>query len=82
MGDLFPVLPWFQAPEPKIQRRTRNMSNNYRFYAEKMEELRVCREINRPLLSQLHELLLFVKECEARWESRGTKATDGSAPGV
>lgn len=58
------------------------MSNNYRFYIEKMEELRVCREINRPLHSQLHELFLFVKECEAHWESRGTKATDGSAPGV
>ena len=45
----------------------RNMSNNYRFYAEKMDELRVRREINRPLLGQLHDLFLFVKECEAQW---------------
>jgi len=26
----------------------RNMSNNYRFYASKMEELRARREIDRP----------------------------------
>lgn len=52
------------------------MSNNYRYYASKMEELRVRREVNRPLLGQLHELFLFVKDCEAHWESRGTKARD------
>lgn len=54
------------------------MSDNYRFYAAKMEELRVCRETNRPLHRQLHELLLFVKECEAQWEPRGTKESDES----
>jgi hypothetical protein len=53
-----------------------NMSDNYRFYAAKMEELRVCRESNRPLHSQLQELLLFVTECEAEWESRGTEDSD------
>ena len=52
------------------------MSHNYRFYALKMEELRVCREVSRPLYSQLNELLLFVRECEAHWESRGTKRGD------
>jgi hypothetical protein len=52
------------------------MSDNYRFYSEKMERLRVRREVDRPLQGQLHELFLFVKECEARWESRGTKARD------
>ena len=57
------------------------MSNNYRFYASKMEELRVRREENRPLLGQLHELFLFVKKCEARWESRGTIAMDAE-PGA
>ena len=55
------------------------MSDNYRFYAAKMEELRVCRETNRPLHSQLQELLLFVKECEAQWESCGTRESDKSA---
>lgn len=52
------------------------MSNNYRFYAAKMEELRVDREVNRPLRSQLLELLLFVSECEARWEVRIRKTRD------
>ncbi|HYR49959.1 MAG TPA: hypothetical protein VES90_07240 [Candidatus Eisenbacteria bacterium] len=52
------------------------MSHNYRFYAEKMNEIRVNREINRPLITQLNELLLFVKACEARWESHSTDASD------
>ena len=76
MGAAFRVLPWFQAQELKNHRRTRNMSNNYRFYAEKMDELRVRREINRPLLGQLHELLLFVMECETHWDSRGTQTRE------
>ena len=54
------------------------MSHNYRFYAEKMEELRVSREINRPLIGQLNEPLLFVKACEARWESHSTETSDES----
>lgn len=57
------------------------MSDNYRLYATKMEELRAWREISRTLQGQLHELLLFVVECEAHWERRGTKARDGSQPG-
>ena len=54
------------------------MSNNYRFYAEKMDELRARREIDRPLLSQLHELLQFVVECEALWESHDARPRDKS----
>jgi len=48
------------------------MSHNYRFYASKMEELRVRRDVNRPLQSQLNQLFLYVSECEAQWDSRGT----------
>jgi hypothetical protein len=44
------------------------VSNNYRFYAAKMAELRVYRDANRPLQTQLHELFAFVRQCEARWE--------------
>jgi len=55
------------------------MSHNYRFYASKMEELRVRREVNRPLESQLNELLLLVKECEAKWEARGTTTRDADS---
>jgi len=55
------------------------MSHNYRFYASKMEELRVRREVNRPLQSQLNELLLLVKECEAKWEARGTPTRDADS---
>jgi len=57
------------------------MSHNYRFYASKMEELRVRREVNRPLESQLNELLLLVKECEAKWEARGTTTRDADSRG-
>ena len=62
------LLPWAQ----------KNMSHNYRFYASKMEELRVCREIDRPLVSQLHELFLFVEECETRWERSSGQASEES----
>jgi len=55
------------------------MSHNYRFYASKMEELRVRREVNRPLESQLNELLLLVKECEAKWGARGTTTRDADS---
>lgn len=41
------------------------MSENYRFYSAKIAELRVCRAANRPLHDQLHELLVFVRMCEA-----------------
>jgi hypothetical protein len=49
------------------------MSENYKFYGTKMAELRASRAINRPLMDHLRELLAFVAECEARWESRGLK---------
>jgi hypothetical protein len=78
MDAAFPVLPWFQAPEPKNHRRTRNVSDNYRFYTAKMDELRVCREINRPLQGQLDELFLFVMQCEAEWESDSAQTRDNS----
>jgi len=52
------------------------MSDNYKFYAEKMEEIRVCREINQPLQGQLLELFTLVRECETYWESRNTNARD------
>jgi len=45
------------------------MSDNYRFYAAKMAELRVDRAANRPLQSQIDELMAFVKSCEERWNS-------------
>jgi hypothetical protein len=45
------------------------MSENYTLYRAKMEELRVSRAINRPLLIQLHELFAFVAQCERRWKS-------------
>jgi len=43
------------------------MSANYRSYAAKMAEIRVQRAANRPLQSQLDELLEFVRRCEAQW---------------
>jgi hypothetical protein len=43
------------------------MSENYKFYRAKMEELRSSREKNRPLANQLRELLEFVTRCEGRW---------------
>jgi hypothetical protein len=45
------------------------MSDNYQFYAAKMAELRADRAANRPLQSQIDELLAFVKSCEERWNS-------------
>jgi hypothetical protein len=35
------------------------MSDNYRFYAAKMEELRADRTANRPLQSQSDELMAW-----------------------
>ena len=44
------------------------MSENYRWYVQKMVELVVSREIEqRPLRNQLDEILEVVAECEARW---------------
>lgn len=44
------------------------MSGNYRFYSEKIAELRARRAANRPLRHQLEELLLVVWRCEAQWK--------------
>lgn len=54
------------------------MSENYQFYAAKMEQLRSHRSANRPLQSQHDELLAFVKMCEERWnrDSGVTRNTD------
>jgi hypothetical protein len=43
------------------------MSENYRFYEQKMDERRHGRPARRPLHHQLEELLTVVSECEARW---------------
>ncbi len=43
------------------------MSDNYRFYAKKMAELRAARLVASPLYGQLIELLHFVLLCEAAW---------------
>ena len=45
------------------------MSENYQLYATKMAELKASRSANRPLQRQLDELLMFVKDCENRWQS-------------
>jgi hypothetical protein len=81
MGDAFPALPLVPGSGAKKRIGGQgNVSDNYRFYSEKMEELRVRRGVNRPLQGNLYELFLFVMECEAKWESRGTKGRD-AAPG-
>jgi hypothetical protein len=52
------------------------MSENYRFHAVKMAELRPRRETRRPLHGQLVELLTYVEACEQRWDScRGVERT-------
>ena len=43
------------------------MSENARFYARKMQQLRVARFAYRPLSKQLEDLLDVVRDCEARW---------------
>jgi len=43
------------------------MSENARFYAQKMEQQRVARRVDRPLRPQLEEILEVVRDCEARW---------------
>jgi G:T-mismatch repair DNA endonuclease (very short patch repair protein) len=49
-------------------RRTQEVSGNYRFYSEKMAEIRARRAANRPLQNQLEWLLLVVWKCEAQWK--------------
>ena len=43
------------------------MSENYRFYVQKMAEARTARGASRPLRHQMQELLEVVRDCEARW---------------
>jgi hypothetical protein len=42
------------------------MSDNYKFYAQKMADRRESRD-RGPLRAQLEELLRAVKRCEAMW---------------
>ena len=49
---------------PDLQ--TCGVSQNTRFYAQKMEAQRLARTI-RPLRKQLEEILEVVRDCEARW---------------
>lgn len=42
------------------------MSDNYRFYAQKITERRVARD-RSPLRRQLEELMRVVQRCEAMW---------------
>jgi hypothetical protein len=43
------------------------MSENARFYAQKMDQQRVARRVDRPLQAQLDEILKVVRDCEVRW---------------
>lgn len=44
------------------------MSENARFYRQKMEAQRASRHLDRrPLRNQLLEILAVVEECERRW---------------
>jgi hypothetical protein len=56
------------------------MSENYRFYAAKMAEIRICRAANRPLHDQIVELMTFVETCEKQWEFR-LRTEWGTGPG-
>ena len=43
------------------------MSENYKFYEEKMVQKRAARPLAPRLHKQLEEILSVVRECEARW---------------
>jgi len=43
------------------------MSENVRFYQQKMAAQRVRRYVNRPLRYQLREIFDVVVDCERRW---------------
>jgi hypothetical protein len=43
------------------------MSENVRFYPQKMAAQRAGRRLNRPLRDQLTEILGVVADCERRW---------------
>src|SRR5260370_39276265 len=48
--------------------QTWGVSQNTRFYAQKMPEQRAARDSKRPLGKQLDEILNFVRQCEMRWD--------------
>ena len=48
--------------------QTCGMSQNARFYADKMAQQRAARESNRPLRKQLDYIFNVVRQCEMRWE--------------
>ncbi len=43
------------------------MSDNSRFYLQKMEERRTTRSVKPCLYAQLEEILLVVRRCEKIW---------------
>ena len=43
------------------------MSDNFRFYAEKMAERRARPQISESLLRQLDEIFRLIRHCEAIW---------------
>ena len=43
------------------------MSENSRFYPEKMEERKVQQEISDGLLRQLDEIFSLIQHCETMW---------------
>jgi hypothetical protein len=43
------------------------VSENNRFYEQKMVERRDSRPLNRPLREHLEEILRVVRDCEAIW---------------
>ena len=56
---------WTRSCVPNVDGGA-DMSNNYRFYAQKLAERRAT--ANRgPLRGQLEELLRVVRRCEAMW---------------
>jgi len=43
------------------------MSENYRYYAEKVAKKQGTRASDHPLQSEIEELFVVVRECEAMW---------------
>lgn len=57
------------------------MSEDYRFYVEKMAALGAAHIASGPLRSQVEELLVFVRECEARWDRESRRSVTGEWSG-
>lgn len=53
------------------------MSQNNKFYVEKMEQLRASHLESRPTRKVLVELSQFVRECEAAWDLKGQVGCSG-----